>query len=189
MDAWNTRTGKLLGSAPAGVDGRSGLRVVEGGRVLLLVGQDGAALLDSHTLRRQRRIPLRVPPSAVVDGGGRELAYGNANGTVSFVDLGTGRMRVGGGGHAAPVAAVGFSPDGRLLVSGGEDGSVILWDTRSALPVQWLDGQAGRVLGIGFGPDNRTLFTCGLDGAGDLDDCLLDRVDGRPTLRRPPRCR
>jgi WD40 repeat protein len=31
---------------------------------------------------------------------------------------------------AAPVTAIGFTPDGRQIVSGSQDGTVLLWDSR-----------------------------------------------------------
>ena len=48
-------------------------------------------------------------------------------------------------GHAGSVWSVGFSPDGAQIVSGGEDGTVRIWDVASGEQVAQLDGHAGRV--------------------------------------------
>jgi WD domain, G-beta repeat len=49
-------------------------------------------------------------------------------------------------GHGAPVRAIAFSPDGRTLVSGSDDGSAIIWDatglvgvSAGPLPAAWED--------------------------------------------------
>jgi WD40 repeat protein len=38
-------------------------------------------------------------------------------------------------GHTESVEGIAFSPDGRLLASGSEDGSIILWDVASQKPI------------------------------------------------------
>jgi len=64
-------------------------------------------------------------------------------------------------GHSAAARQAVFSPDGRLVVSCGEDGKVIIWDfaRRQALPS--LHQRANKVA---FSPDNRWLAAGGTDG-------------------------
>ncbi len=68
-------------------------------------------------------------------------------------------------GHSSWVTAVAFAPDGRHLVSGGTDGSVLLWDLRSGMVLRPLEGHAPeRVYGVAFSTDGSRAVTCGGDG-------------------------
>ncbi|WP_304412972.1 pentapeptide repeat-containing protein, partial [Frankia sp. QA3] len=54
---------------------------------------------------------------------------------------------------SAPVLSVGFSPDGALLVSGGDDGSVRVREVGSGRELRVLTGHQGWVRSVGFSPD------------------------------------
>jgi len=103
--------------------------------------------------------------STAVSPNGRTAAFGTGAGSVSFVDLATGRVTPGQGGHTATVVGMEFSPDSRVLVTTSDDGTVIVWDPASAQVLERLVGHGGRVHGLTLSADGRTLYTNSLDGA------------------------
>jgi WD40 repeat protein len=167
VDRWNVPSGRLVSSTAVGRDGSEDLKLVDGDRQLIVLGVRAASIFAVPTMRliRAVRVPKGAEPRlSVLSPDGRRAAVETAPGFLSFVDLGTGRVTPGLGADAAPISGMSFSPDGRTLVTGGEDGSVILWNAATERPVQRLTGHGGRVGGIAFGPGG-TLFTCSLDGA------------------------
>lgn len=81
----------------------------------------------------------------------------------------------GGPGPAPPltdlpiqVRVVAFSPDGRTLVTGGDDGTAILWDLTDPVQPQRLGpplaGHSREVLSVAFSPGGRTLAAGSTDG-------------------------
>ena len=72
-------------------------------------------------------------------------------------------------GHADGVQAVSFSPDGKLLASGGsegfqEAGTVKLWDVETHTNIATLYGHTDAVLSVSFSPDGTTLASGSSDG-------------------------
>jgi WD40 repeat protein len=73
-------------------------------------------------------------------------------------------------GHTASVLATAFSPDGRLLASGGDDAVVKLWDTATGREIATLNGHSLGVKAVAFSDDGKLLVSGGDDGSARLWD-------------------
>ncbi len=60
-------------------------------------------------------------------------------------------------GHVASASAVAFSPDGKLLASGSDDQSIILWELAQGKPRFVLEGHRCSVWNLAFSPDGKLL--------------------------------
>src|SRR5262245_56851929 len=85
--------------------------------------------------------------------------------TVNVWDARAGGLRRTLRGHREVVWSVAFSPDGKLLLSGSEDGTVRLWEVASGRERASLDWQMGKVRAVGFAPDG---MTAAAGGDGDV---------------------
>lgn len=166
IDRWSLQSGRLLSTIALGRGPVLAARLVRGR--LVIINANASEVYDARTLRRLHSQPITPAPGRIATGdvspNGRSAVIGEHTGSVSFVDLATGRTRPGVGGHGAAVDPAVFSPDGRLAVTAGEDGKVIVWDPATAQPVEVLSGHAGPVHGVAFSADSKTLYSSSLDG-------------------------
>jgi hypothetical protein len=91
------------------------------------------------------------------------------------------RERAALSGHTEPVTALAFTPDGRLLVSGGGDGAVRLWELPEGRALGAVEAHPVKVTALAVSSDGSTLLTAARDGTLRL----WGLPDGRPlrTLR------
>ena len=98
---------------------------------------------------------------------GKSLAIGAGDGSVTIWDPAQKRKVNTLPGHHNAVAALTYSTDGNLLISGGHDR--VVFSRRFGRVVnpaqtrQWRD-HTGAVLALAITPDNRRLFSGGIDG-------------------------
>nr|WP_274388378.1 BTAD domain-containing putative transcriptional regulator [Salsipaludibacter albus] len=104
------------------------------------------------------------------------------SGLVDLRDAETGESVLAFTGHDVDINDVGFSPDGSVLATTGDDGLVRLWDPETGDLQAEFQGEAGPVWGVAFSPDGTRVASSWI--AGDRIR-VLDVSTGQPTLEIP----
>ena len=124
-------------------------------------------LCDLRNPSRVQRIPdyFAVNGYSSISPDNRWLAYATTNYDIKLWDLTANRVKATLQGHRWWLYSLGFSPDGRLLASGGADGDVWLWSVETTRPLfdAPLKGHFAAAAVVAFSSDNRTLATFGAD--------------------------
>ena len=66
-------------------------------------------------------------------------------------------------GHAGPVYACAFSPDGKRIISAGDDGTIKVWDAETCKELAALKGHERAVSSCAFSPDAGVFLSAGKD--------------------------
>lgn len=113
---------------------------------------------------------------------GAVLATAGSDWTVKLWDLGAGREPASAAGprdpavslvgHRDRVASPAFAPDGRTIATGSWDGTVKLWNVRTAQELISLEKHRGRVQAVAFSPDG-TLLAGGGETPGHTGEVYL----------------
>lgn len=117
-------------SIRSGIRGVSAASLSTDGKWFILGTYDGRlALFDvrSGALLWQRRHGNNMVSCLTFDPAGDYIAVGHAEGTILICHPSNGKILKVLTGHASPVIALRFSPDGLMLRSDAEDGSLCIW--------------------------------------------------------------
>jgi hypothetical protein len=95
---------------------------------------------------------------------------------VELWDLVQGRSAGRMNGHKAPLHSIAFSPDARLLATGGEDGTAIIWDVAARAARHVLRGHVHAIYRVAFAGNANRLATAGRDGTVRFWDTRSGRV-------------
>src|SRR5439155_1518074 len=82
--------------------------------------------------------------------------------------------------HRGPVNSVQWSPDGRRVITAGDDGTAQVWDILTGKPVTLPLRHAGKVTLAAFSPDGRRVVTASADHTARLWDAATGKPVGRP---------
>ncbi|MCA9668627.1 MAG: hypothetical protein KC503_23705 [Myxococcales bacterium] len=155
------------------------------GKRLASASRDGTVRRFSVRKRRARGAPIEHGSAVYALAyapDGRALASASEDGRVRLFALGSTVLSGGGSTAAAAAAAatpraltlgrsgsarycLAFSPDGRRVAAGGEDGTIALYDREAArADGPALIGHSNAVFACSFSPDGKTLASAGRDG-------------------------
>jgi WD40 repeat protein/DNA-binding SARP family transcriptional activator len=135
------------------------------GRYLLVVaGTRRSLLLDARTMKPARMLDLGGS-AAAVSPTANQAAFGRGDGTVTIVDLRSGKTRTLSGRASARIDTISFSRDGRTLATGAQDGTVSIWTVRPEALRETLRGHSAAAQAAVFSPNGRTLYTASYDGS------------------------
>jgi WD40 repeat protein/uncharacterized caspase-like protein len=78
-------------------------------------------------------------------------------------------------GHTNVVRAVAFSKDGRVILTGSDDRSAILWDTETGKEIRQFKGHTDEIRSVALSPDANYALTGGAAGTARLWDTATGR--------------
>jgi WD40 repeat protein len=155
------------------------------GRTLVTTGLDATLRLWDARTGRPLGPPIRLdgPPGghAQLSPDGRTVAVPLEAATIDVYDVASRRRLARLGVDGGAVLAAAFSPDGRLVTGGSEDGRVRVFSTEDWRPLgPAFQAHAGFVFGTEVSPDGGRLLTSGTDGQVRLWDRATQRPIGAP---------
>jgi hypothetical protein len=164
MRVWNLDTGSELAKLSGHLGLVSAVAFSPDGTKAISGGYDGAVIWwDVATGRELRRLEGGATPvHAVALHPSKPLAAVIAGRAVVLWDTATGDVLKTWDAHDAVVTCLRFAEDGSLLLTGGDDGRVRVWNSDGTLRAA-LDGHRGGISGLALRPGGRWLLSASAD--------------------------
>src|SRR5207244_2418405 len=97
---------------------------------------------------------------------GQTLAVGEYNGTMTLWQVSTGKQlrtmkippyKKDGVEFAESIDSLAFSPDGKAVASGGNEGRIRLWDAETGMVRKILEGRVLPVRSVAYSPNGKLI--------------------------------
>ncbi len=163
---WDVETGRLerelqghteyVNDAIFSLDGSRVLTSSDDKTAILWDAETGKAIcrFKGHTQRIRSASLLCASPSGRV----QKVVTASDDTTIRIWDS-NGMLLRELKGHTKAVLDADFSPDGKYVISGGDDNRAILWDAQQGVIVRSLNGHTAGVTSVAFSPDARRAIT------------------------------
>lgn len=160
------------------------------GQRLATVGSDGTLKIwDTITGHLLRTITVLAPSpgdygvtNVIFSPNGKQLAAATGDGRVLLYDATTWGLIDSRQVQEGVIWGLAFSPDGALLVSGGEKGVAVVWRLADNVIQPLLGGHSGDIQSVAFSPDGTRIATAGSDSLAIVWDAgtrrPLHRLEG-----------
>ncbi|MCL2443636.1 MAG: caspase family protein [Treponema sp.] len=201
---WDITTGREIRTFTGHTDFIYSVAFSSDGRLIISGAYDNTIKLwDTTTGREIRTLNGHTHPvySVAFSPDGRQIISGSGNhtyssagnfisgsGIIKLWDVNSGREIRTFNGHSHNVMSVAFSPDGKQIVSGSWDNTIILWDVASGQEIKVFSGYTSPVGSVAISPDGRQVITAtraSIETTGTLDNTikLWDIFNGREIRR------
>lgn len=118
-------------------------------------------VVEFPTMKRlAMSVELSLSRSGAIAADGKLVAFNRGN-DIDLFEVEAQKIVGTLSGHTSWCEAMAFSPDGKLLVSGGCDGVLRVWNVAERKGIHALTGQGRTIAAVAMSPNGRVAATCG----------------------------
>ena len=141
------------------------------GKQLWIRLTDAIEVWHTKTLHKLRTLSVEQASHWAISPDNAKIVIDDfSSNTCKVIDANTGRKLITLSRHEKAITALDFSPDGKRIVTGSEDGTAIISDTDTGADLFTFQGHMTRITSVAFSPEGNRLVTGDSDGIAKIWD-------------------